>query len=149
MCTIVYCDLYTIVYCCVPLCTGVYHAWHTVVFGWSRDLNPHPTPPHPHPTPSQDARATAELLEILRSGDLPAAAATCLAAAAAELDPHKQAALLRASCYGRAFCALDPASGGLVGAGDAASRREPAEVARRLRLLNSLYNPGRSHTAGR
>eukprot|EP00887_Chlorella_sp_A99_P002232 scaffold10.g2232.t1 len=51
----------------------------------------------------RDARATAELLEILRSGDLPSAVSTCLAAAAAELNPKKQAALLRASCYGHAF----------------------------------------------
>lgn len=46
---------------------------------------------------AQDARATGELLEILKAGDLPAAVTTCLRAAAAELDPHKQAALMKVS----------------------------------------------------
>lgn len=99
------------------------------------------------PRSAQDARATGELLEILRCGDLPSAAATCLAAAAAELDPCKQAGLLRAACYGAAFCALDPAAarggGGVAGAlGDKAGRRAAADVAHRLRLLNALRQPG-------
>lgn len=46
---------------------------------------------------AQDARATGELLEILKAGDLPAAVTTCLRAAAAELDPNKQAALMKVS----------------------------------------------------
>ena len=93
----------------------------------------------------------------MRSGELPGAVADCLAAAAAELDPLKQAALLKASCYGRAFQALEPtvvpasaaaggavasssSSGGSSGGGDA--RRGTVEVARRLRVLNALRQPG-------
>ena len=102
-----------------------------------------------------------ELLEIVRSGELPSAVADCMAAAAAELDPLKQAALLKASCYGRAFQALDPtvvpasageavascsSTGGGGGGGDA--RRGTVEVARRLRLLNALRQPGGQAKAG-
>ncbi|KAL6779789.1 VPS16 [Auxenochlorella protothecoides x Auxenochlorella symbiontica] len=87
-----------------------------------------------------DARATAELLELVRAGTLPAAVAACLAAAAAELDPARQEALLRAACYGRAFLGIDPA---LPNAADVPGlgRRDALEVARSLRVLNALHDP--------
>jgi hypothetical protein len=85
---------------------------------------------------AQDARATAELLDILRAGNLPVAAATCLRAAAGELDPEKQAALVRAACYGRAYCSLDEGADREVAA--AYSRQATVDVARKLRVLNAL-----------
>ncbi|KAL4852826.1 hypothetical protein ACK3TF_006093 [Chlorella vulgaris] len=105
---------------------------------------------------AHDARATGELLELVRGGEVGAAAEDCLAAAAAELDPLKQAALLKASCYGRAFKALEPGagssgggnnggggsggtqSGGGNGKGPGDRRRLTVDVARRLRVLNAL-----------
>ena len=87
----------------------------------------------------------------MRSGELPSAVADCLAAAAAELDPLKQAALLKASCYGRAFQALEPTVVAAAAAGEASrgsgggggdARRGTVEVARRLRVLNALRQPG-------
>ncbi|EFN53979.1 hypothetical protein CHLNCDRAFT_135924 [Chlorella variabilis] len=89
-------------------------------------------------------------------------------AAAAELDPLKQAALLKASCYGRAFTALEPGaggprvgaspgpgaggsggggsragtpSGGGGGGGGGGGRPRAVDVARRLRVLNALRDP--------
>lgn len=94
-----------------------------------------------------------ELLDLVRSGELAGAVDDCLAAAAAELDPLKQAALLKASCYGRAFRQLEPpaaaaqqqqhaeAAGGGGGVGGD-PRRQVVEVARRLRVLNALRDPG-------
>ncbi|KAK9823042.1 hypothetical protein WJX81_002597 [Elliptochloris bilobata] len=77
---------------------------------------------------AQDARAD----EVLRSiaGALPNAVRTCLAAASAELDLARQAALLKAACYGRAFCAAD-----------ALPRDAILTVARHLRILNALRAP--------
>ena len=94
-----------------------------------------------------------DLLYLVRSGELAGAVDDCLAAAAAELDPLKQAALLKASCYGRAFRQLEPpaaaaqqqqygeAAGGGGGVGGD-PRRQVVEVARRLRVLNALRDPG-------
>lgn len=96
-----------------------------------------------------------------------AAAEDCLAAAAAELDPLKQAALLKASCYGRAFKALEPGagssgggniggggsggtqSGGGSGKGPGDRRRLTVDVARRLRVLNALRDPSEALEAVR
>lgn len=96
-----------------------------------------------------------ELLDLVRSGQLAGAVDDCLAAAAAELDPLKQAALIKASAYGRAFQALEPSGPGGGGDGNAAvggpvvfcgiecdRRRRTHEVARRLRVLNALREPG-------
>lgn len=86
---------------------------------------------------SRDARAAAELLEVLRAGDLPEAVAACLGAAAAELDPAKQESLLQAGCYGRAFMALQ-------GAGDqdeVHGGTSVLDVARKLRVANALRAP--------
>ncbi|KAL4440601.1 hypothetical protein ABPG75_003602 [Micractinium tetrahymenae] len=109
---------------------------------------------------AQDARATGELLDLVRSGQLAGAVDDCLTAAAAELDPLKQAALIKAAAYGKAFQALEPGGGGGGGAaGDGSSgntaaggptvfcgiacdrRRRTREVARRLRVLNALREP--------
>ncbi|PRW05770.1 Vacuolar sorting-associated 16 [Chlorella sorokiniana] len=100
---------------------------------------------------AQDARATGELLDLVRSGELAGAVDDCLAAAAAELDPLKQAALLKASCYGRAFRQLEPPAAAAQqqqqaeAAGSSAvgsdPRRQVVEVARRLRVLNALREP--------
>ena len=105
----------------------------------------------------------------MRGGQLAGAVDDCLAAAAAELDPLKQAALMKAACYGRAFRQLEPADqrrqpgqqqqqpsqqhaaaaahggggGGLQLAGVPSDpRRQTVEVARRLRVLNALREPG-------
>lgn len=96
----------------------------------------------------------------MRSGELGGAVADCLGAAAAELDPLKQAALLKAACYGRAFRQLEAqppaahweqqqdgggggaAADGLPGGLPADPRRRMVEVARRLRVLNALREPG-------
>lgn len=69
---------------------------------------------------------------LLRSiaADLPAAVATCTAAAAADLDPLRQAALLKAACYGRAFVAADDFP-----------RYGIISVVRKLRILNALRVP--------
>ena len=92
-----------------------------------------------------------ELLEIVRGGELASAVDACLCAAASELDPLKQAALLKAAAYGRAFTALQPGgdgggSGGIGGGGvvlpGVDSRRQMVEVARRLRVLNAIRQPG-------
>lgn len=92
-----------------------------------------------------------ELLDLVRSGELSGAADDCLAAAAAELDPLKQAALLKASCYGRAFRQLEPPAAAQKQQVDAVSsgsgvsgdpRRQVVEMARRLRVLNALRDPG-------
>ena len=97
-----------------------------------------------------------ELLDLVRSGELSGAVDDCLAAAAAELDPLKQAALLKASCYGRAFRQLEPPAASqqqqqqqqqvdAVSSGSGVSgdpRRQAVEVARRLRVLNALRDPG-------
>lgn len=66
------------------------------------------------------------------------------------LSHFSQAGLLRAACYGAAFCALDPKAaaaaeaggGAVVAIGGKDARRAPADVARRLRLLNALREPG-------
>jgi len=92
----------------------------------------------------RDARAAAELLDVLKSGDLPSAAAACLGAAAAEMDPVKQEALIRAGCYGRAFVALNPSE--VVASSDMkvplnAGGKEVVVLARTLRALNGLREP--------
>lgn len=113
-----------------------------------------PALPHSPAAPASPAPpATGELLDLVRSGELAGAVDDCLAAAATELDPLKQASLLKASCYGRAFRQLeppaaaqqqqqhaDPAGGGMGINGD--PRRQVVEVARRLRVLNALRDPG-------
>lgn len=92
----------------------------------------------------RDARAAAELLDVLRCGDLPSAAAACLGAAAAELNPARQESLMRAGCYGRAFLALDSAtqedSLSLTAQGlpTAPAGKEVVMLARTLRVLNAL-----------
>ena len=87
----------------------------------------------------RDARAAAELLDVLRSGGLPEAVSACLLAAAAELDLGKQEALMRAGCYGRAFLALQD-GGGMAGAAGVPGlgSHDTVEVARKLRVLNAL-----------
>jgi hypothetical protein len=94
---------------------------------------------------ARDARAAAELLDVLRGGDLPAAVSACLGAAAAELDPGKQEALMRAGCYGRAFLALHEGGDAAVNGGGGArglGRRDVVAAARKLRVLNSLRDEG-------
>jgi len=97
---------------------------------------------------ARDARAAAELLDVLRGGDLPAAVAACLGAAAAELDPGKQEALMRAGGYGRAFLALheggdaDVNGGGGGGGARGLGRRDIVAAARKLRVLNSPRDEG-------
>ena len=92
----------------------------------------------------RDARAAAELLDVLRAGDLSAAVAACLGAAAAEMDPLRQESLMRAGCYGRAFLALDtiaqedPSSLGVQGLSAAPAGKEVVMLARTLRVLNAL-----------
>lgn len=52
---------------------------------------------------------------------------------------------LQASCYGRAFCVLDPTAAGHAAPTlpqDRASRMETVEVARQLRVINALRDPG-------
>lgn len=101
-----------------------------------------------HAVRAVPAGHAGELLDLVRGGELAGAVSDCLAAAAAELDPLKQAALLKASCYGRAFRQLEAqqaqreaqAQQGLPGGGD--PRRQTVEVARRLRVLNALREPG-------
>lgn len=97
----------------------------------------------------------------MRSGELAGAVDDCLAASAAELDTLKQAALLKAACYGRAFQALAAGGGSSNGGGGhdgfasadtggsvtfcgiaCDARRRAYEVARRLRVLNALRDPG-------
>eukprot|EP00891_Asterochloris_glomerata_P007024 jgi/Astpho2/7024/e_gw1.00107.12.1_t len=73
----------------------------------------------------REAKADAALRAI--ASRLPEAVATCLDAAAADLDAPRQAALLKAACYGRAFCAADKCP-----------RRRILEVCRNLRVLNAL-----------
>lgn len=97
---------------------------------------------------SRDARAAAELLEVLHAGDLPTAVATCLLAAAAELEPQKQEALMQAGCYGRAFLALqDGGTTRLAGlsreAKQVLSAKHAVEIARKLRVLNALREEGK------
>jgi hypothetical protein len=90
----------------------------------------------------RDARAAAELLDVLRGGDLPSAAAACLGAAAAEMDPAKQESLMRAGCYGRAFLALNPEQPlNSVDITAAAGGKEVVVLARTLRVLNALREP--------
>lgn len=117
----------------------------------------------PHPPTIRPHSLTGELLDLVRGSELGGAVADCLAAAAAELDPLKQAALLKASCYGRAFRQLEaaqqrPQQGAAAGYADGSSsgggldssslggvsvdpRRQTVEVARRLRVLNALRDP--------
>ena len=85
---------------------------------------------------ARDARAAAELLEVLRCGELADAAAACLAAAAAEMDATKQESLMRAGCYGRAFLALDHTTTTINTTGE-----EVVQLARTLRVLNALRDP--------
>lgn len=126
---------------------------------------PHTQHLHTRPSCTTQPQAAGELLELARGSELGPAADDCLAAAAAELDPLKQAALLKAACYGRAFRVLEPgadswadsraagrSSGGGGGGGGGGEgelglppvdpRRRTVEVARRLRLLNALREPG-------
>jgi len=84
----------------------------------------------------KDARAAAELLEVLKAGDLSEAVTSCLGAAAAEVDPNTQEALMQASCYGRAFMALQKGSDDNHYAG-----KTILDVARKLRVINALRNP--------
>lgn len=89
----------------------------------------------------RDARAAAELLDVLKSGDLPSAAAACLGAAAAEMDPVKQEALMRAGCYGRAFLALNSSEVNApsdIKISPNAAGKEVLVLARTLRVLNGL-----------
>lgn len=86
---------------------------------------------------SGDARATAELLEILRAGQLMEAVAACSAAAAAELDPEKQTALMRAACYGQAFRALDDGDERSV---DLTEKKKLYQLSQKLRILNALHD---------
>mmetsp|Transcript_15272 Transcript_15272/g.46155 ORF Transcript_15272/g.46155 Transcript_15272/m.46155 type:complete len:862 (+) Transcript_15272:225-2810(+) len=69
---------------------------------------------------------------LLRSiaAELPAAVAACVSAAVADLDPLRQAQLLKSACYGRAFV---PAGG--------FPRDGIVSVVRRLRILNALREP--------
>lgn len=109
--------------------------------------------------------SAGELLDLVRGGQLAGAVDDCLAAAAAELDPLKQAALVKACAYGRAFQALEPGPGGDGGGGGGGGngntavggptvfcgiacdrRRRTREVARRLRVLNALREPGEGRT---
>lgn len=92
----------------------------------------------------RDARAAAELLDVLKSGDLPSAAAACLGAAAAEMDPVKQESLMRAGCYGRAFVALKPSevnASSDMNTSINAGGKEVVVLARTLRVLNGLREP--------
>ncbi len=98
----------------------------------------------------RDARAAAELLDVLKSGELAAAAAACLGAAAAEMDPAKQESLMRAGCYGRAFLALHPSqeysdengsSTANIDVSVAAGGKQVVTLARTLRVLNALREP--------
>jgi vacuolar protein sorting-associated protein 16 len=95
----------------------------------------------------RDARAAAELLDVLRGGDLPVAAAACLGAAAAEMDPVKQESLMRAGCYGRAFLALNTDDSGTSNntldssVNAAAGGKEVVILARTLRVFNALREP--------
>lgn len=91
---------------------------------------------------SGDARATAELLDIVQSGNLVNAVQTCIEAAATELDPAKQVILMRAASYGRAFLALQDGSttdttchSTVIIDGKRALR-----VAQKLRIVNALLS---------
>lgn len=73
----------------------------------------------------KDARAD----EVLRSiPDLRDAITTCCDAAAAEINVSRQKLLLKAACYGKAFCLQHP-------------KDAIYEVARKLRVLNCLWAP--------
>eukprot|EP00884_Botryococcus_braunii_P014410 jgi/Botrbrau1/22970/Bobra.0030s0042.1 len=61
---------------------------------------------------------------------LPEAVVTCAGAAAAELDPLRQAALLKAACYGRAFCPTGTVPKDLL-----------LKTCQKLRVLNTLRAP--------
>ncbi|KAA6418805.1 MAG: vacuolar sorting-associated 16 protein [Trebouxia sp. A1-2] len=73
----------------------------------------------------QNARADNALRSIV--GQLPEAVTSCVDAAGAELDPVRQAALMKAGCYGRAFC---PAG--------SYPRKRILQVCQSLRVLNAL-----------
>ncbi|KAK9815234.1 hypothetical protein WJX72_000416 [[Myrmecia] bisecta] len=70
--------------------------------------------------------------EVLRSiaGSLPEGVATCVDAAGADFDSGRQTALMKAACYGVAFCP----------AGSLPPRRT-LDMCRMLRVLNALRQP--------
>ncbi|KAK9786074.1 hypothetical protein WJX73_008313 [Symbiochloris irregularis] len=75
-----------------------------------------------------NAKADEKLRSIVHS--LPEAVMNCIAAAGADMDPARQAALLKAAVYGRAFC-------GAEAVGKLALR----DAAMSLRVLNALRSP--------
>ncbi|KAK9907253.1 hypothetical protein WJX75_000093 [Coccomyxa subellipsoidea] len=77
----------------------------------------------------QNAKADEGLRSIVAS--LPEAVATCVDAAQAELDETRQVALMKAACYGRAFCSAE-----------AFPRDRIVTVCRQLRILNALRAHG-------
>ncbi|KAL3162570.1 hypothetical protein ABBQ38_008623 [Trebouxia sp. C0009 RCD-2024] len=73
----------------------------------------------------QNARADEALRSIV--GQLPQAVATCVDAAGAEMDSIRQAALMKAGCYGRAFCPVG-----------SYPRKRILQICQSLRILNAL-----------
>jgi vacuolar protein sorting-associated protein 16 len=92
---------------------------------------------------SGDARATAELLDIVQSGNLVNAVQTCIEAAATELQPAKQVILMRAASYGRAFLALQDGNTATSSHHHSTviiDGKRALRVAQKLRIINALLS---------
>ena len=85
----------------------------------------------------EDVRCSAEILDLVNSGQLVVAVNQCIDAAGFELNPILQQSLLRAGCFGIAFVPLSNPSGRL----DFRAGRSIVDLARSLRILNALRDP--------